>query len=211
MLLLYLLNIAAPFLRPLSSWLFPPPSPCDGGWGWAFKAASVLAQHGPLSPAYLPEETGAPCTLTSGILEEYGQLTQQTHFVFSPVLTGCIYSIEMKFKCLFNIKTVTQLFLSRRVITCSSFKCAFMNCMNSLTLWNLLSPCWLSKYGLLDVVIYIPFQSLCLFQPILSWKKQEDTAGKVWTCRNTANPIIPCPSLWNFKFNMPSLFHYFSK
>ena len=130
---------------------------------------------------------------------------------FSPVLTGCIYSIEMKFKCLLNIKTVTQLFLSRRVITCSSFKCAFMNCMNSLTFWNLLSPCWLSKYGLLDVVIYIPFPSLCLFQPILSWKKQEDTAGKVWTCRNTANPIIPCPSLWNFKFNMPSLFHYFSK
>lgn len=130
---------------------------------------------------------------------------------FSPVLTGCIYSIETKFKCLFTIKTLAQLFLSRRVITCSSFKCAFMNCMNSLTLWNLLSPCWLSKYGQLDVVIYIPFPSLCLFQPILSWKKQEDTTGKVWTCRNTANPIIPCPSLWNFKFNMPSLFHYFSK
>ena len=104
------------------------------------------------------------------------------------------------------------MFWNRRVIACFSFKCGFMNCMNSTTLWNLLSPCLISKYGQLDVVTFTLSVPAGSFNPFCPGRSKGDAAGKVWTCRNTANPIRQCPALWNiFKLNMPSLFHYFSK
>lgn len=70
----------------------------------------------------------------------------------------------------FNMKTLAQLFLNRRVITYFSLKCGLMSCMNcrTMTLWNLLDPCLISYGGRLDAVTFtfsVPVGSFNLFSP----------------------------------------------
>lgn len=64
----------------------------------------------------------------------------------------------------------------------------------------------------LDVVTFTSSVPAGSFSPFCPGRSKGDAAGKVWTCRNTANPSRQCPALWNvFKLHVPSLFHYFSK